>query len=84
MTAPASPRQFDMTQADTSRIAAQLTDDERLALRSLPARDRGHLPDDIWWAYYSILDQGLAESDGNFLISATPLGRDVLRALGEA
>ena len=73
-----------MTQANTSHIASRLTDDERLALRSLPARDRGHLPDDVWWAYYSILDQGLAESDGNFLISATPLGREVLRTLGEA
>lgn len=72
-----------MTQPDLSRIAAGLVGSERTALRSLPVRDRGHLPDDVWWAYHSILDQGLAESDGNFLISATSLGRKVLRLLGD-
>lgn len=64
--------------------AAELNACERKVLRSLPAYDRGHLPDDIWWAYLSILDQGLAESDGNFLIIVTPLGQEVLRTLDEA
>jgi hypothetical protein len=66
---------------DSALIAAQMTPNEKVALLSLPARDRGHLPDDAWWAYHSILDQGLATSDGNFLILATPLGEEVLRLL---
>lgn len=73
-----------MISPDPTRIATSLTANERTALYSLPTHDRGDLPDDLWWAYYSILDQGLAASDGNFLISATPLGDDVLRLLREA
>ncbi|QCP50349.1 hypothetical protein FAZ95_14930 [Trinickia violacea] len=73
-----------MNQPDPSNIAARLTANERTALRSLPAHDRGHMPDEVWWAYYSILDQGLAESDGNFQISATLLGEEVLRTLRKA
>ncbi len=65
-------------------IAAELNASERKVLRSLPAYDRGHLPDDIWWAYLSILDQRLAESDGNFLIIATARGQAVLRTLDES
>jgi hypothetical protein len=84
MTTPASQRQVGPAPADAARIALQLTHDERSALRLLPMRDRGHLPDDVWWAYYSILDQGLAKSDGNFLISITALGQEVLNSLGEA
>ena len=71
-----------MTPADLPHIAVRLTAIERSALQSLPARDRGHLPDDVWWAYHSILDEGLAQSDGNFLIFATPIGKEVLRVLG--
>lgn len=66
---------------DLERVAARLTDNERMALLSLPARDRGDMHDDLWWAYHSILDQGLATSAGDFMIVATPLGEAVLGLL---
>jgi hypothetical protein len=68
---------------DPIQVAQQLTDNERIALLSLPARDRADMPDELWWAYHSILDQGLATSQ-RFLISATPLGKAVLRLLHNA
>ena len=58
-------------------IAERLTPTERAALLSLPVHDRGDLPEEVWWAYYSILDEGLADSDGNFTIVPTPLGTAV-------
>lgn len=66
---------------DPERVAAHLTDNERAALLSLPARDRGDMHDDLWWAYHSILDQGLATSAGNFMIVATALGEAVIGLL---
>jgi hypothetical protein len=62
-------------------MAAQMSRNERAALLSLPARDRGDLPEDLWWAYYSILDQGLAMSADHDMITVTPLGEAVLRLL---
>ena len=73
-----------MTAIDASQIASQLTDGERGALLSLPVRDRGDLPDDIWWAYYSIRDAGLSTSDNDFLMVATPLGEAVRAAILQA
>lgn len=73
-----------MTNIDFSEIAARLTQHERTALRSLPVPDRGHLPDELWWAYRSILDYGLASSNGDFVLIASPLGQAVLRALESA
>ena len=67
---------------DPATIAAQLTDGERTALRSLPTRDRGHMPEELWWAYYAIMDAGLSTSAGDFLMVPTPLGEQVLRSLG--
>jgi hypothetical protein len=69
---------------DPIEVARQLTDNERIALLSLPARDRADMPDELWWAYHSILDQGLATSSERFLIVATPLGAAVLRLLHSA
>jgi hypothetical protein len=68
---------------DASTIAASLIASERRALQTLPVLDRGHLPDELWWAYVVLLDDGLAVSNGNYLISITPLGRRVLQALNE-
>jgi len=68
---------------DPSRIAAHLTPNECSVLRALPAYDRGDLPEEIWWAFHSLLDEGLAASDGRYLISTTSLGRAVLQALGD-
>jgi hypothetical protein len=69
---------------DPERLAPQITANEREALLSLPARDRGDLPEDLWWAYHSILDQGLAASTGHSMIIATPLGHAVLRVLSRS
>jgi hypothetical protein len=66
---------------DPNRVAAQMTGSERAALLSLPARDIGNLPEDLWWAYSSILDQSLAMSTGSSVIIATPLGNAVLELL---
>jgi len=66
---------------DPTAIAAELTDGERAALRSLPARDRGHMPDELWWAYYALMDAGLSTSAGDFLMVPTPLGEQVLQRL---
>lgn len=66
---------------NAEEIARQLTPGEREALLSLPARDRGDLPDDLWWAYYANLDAGLSTTDGNFLMMPTPLGHAVLAIL---
>lgn len=66
-----------------AEIAASLTSNERAALRSLPARDRGHMPDDLWWAYYTIIEAGLSESACDFLMVPTPLGVAVLAILSE-
>lgn len=65
-------------------IAAALTEGEQAALRSLPARDRGHMPDELWWAYYALFDAGLSMTAGDFLMVPTPLGEEVLRALGQS
>ena len=70
--------------ADPAAIAVALTAGERAALRSLPARDRGHMPDELWWAYYAILDAGLSTTAGNFVMVPTPLGEAVLRHLAAA
>ncbi|WP_157219350.1 hypothetical protein [Flavisphingomonas formosensis] len=67
--------------ADPAAIAVALTAGERAALRSLPARDRGHMPDELWWAYYAILDAGLSTSAGDFLMVPTALGKQVLASL---
>jgi hypothetical protein len=66
---------------DPNRVAAQMTGNERAALLSLPARDIGNLPEDLWWAYSSLLDQSLAMSTGSSVIIATPLGNAVLELL---
>jgi hypothetical protein len=72
-----------MRQFDPLSVAARLTTHEKAALASLPIHDRGHWPDELWWAYYAILDYGLATSNGDFELVASPLGEAVLRALGE-
>jgi hypothetical protein len=66
---------------DPTQVARQLTHNERAALLSLPARDGADMSDELWWAYCSILDQGLAASAGNFVLTATPLGATVLSVL---
>lgn len=66
---------------DPAELAASLTENERMALQSLPARDRGHMPDELWWAYYAIFDAGLSTTAGDFLMVPTELGEAVLRAL---
>lgn len=66
--------------ADAARLACELTRNERTALLSLPAQDRGGMPDELWWAYASLLDQGLATSE-HFRIVTTPLGEAVRRLL---
>lgn len=71
-----------MTQ-DATTLARRLTENERLALQSLPARDRGHMSEELWWAYHSIMDAGLLETAGNFLMVPTPLGQAVLDALAD-
>ncbi len=70
-----------MTDTDPATIAARLTESERAVLLSLPARDRGHMPDELWWAYYAIMDAGLSTTAGDFNMVATPLGEAVLNAL---
>jgi hypothetical protein len=75
----ATERSMDI---DAKHVAERLTRDERRALLSLPATDRGGLPDEMWWGYYAILDAGLAASAGNFRMVATPLGHAVLHHLG--
>lgn len=73
-----------MTPEHMHRIAAQLSAVERTLLQGLPATDRGHLPDAQWWGYCALLDEGLAQSDGQFGLSATALGQAVLRRLAVA
>jgi hypothetical protein len=73
-----------MKQFDPFSVAAQLTLHEKAALVSLPVHDHGHWSDELWWAYYAILDYGLATSNGDFGLVASPLGQAVVRALGEA
>jgi hypothetical protein len=68
---------------DPNRVVAQMTDNEQRALLSLPVRDTGDLSEDLWWAYSSILDQGLAMSTGRSVIVATPLGTTVLKLLSD-
>jgi hypothetical protein len=68
---------------DPHGVATQLTGNERAALLSLPARDTGGMPEGLWWAYSSILDQGLAVSTGRSLIIATPFGNAVLKLLSD-
>lgn len=70
--------------SDPALVAARLTENERKALQSLPARDRGHMPEELWWAYYAILDAGLSTTRGDFLMVPTELGEAVLRALDPA
>ena len=72
---------MQLASADPTDIAAKLTHSERRALLSLPARDRGDLPDDVWWAYYALLDAGLLMTSGDFLMVSTPLGEAVLSLL---
>ena len=72
---------MQLASADPADIAAKLTQSERGALLSLPARDRGDFPDEIWWAYYALLDSGLSTTAGDFLMVPTPLGEAVLRLL---
>ena len=70
-----------MSDLEIQKIARQLTPHEQAALVSLPAQDRGHLPDERWWAYRSIIDYGLAVSNGDFTLVASELGKAVLLAL---
>jgi len=67
-----------MTEPDPAQIAEELTTGERAALLSLPAHDRGGLSEEVWWAYYAIMDAGLMASAGDFHMIATPLGEAVL------
>ncbi|WP_156681247.1 hypothetical protein [Sphingomonas profundi] len=60
-----------------------MSESERGALLALPFRDRGHLPDEIWWAFHALLDAGLSQTDGNFSMTASPLGAAVLALLRE-
>jgi hypothetical protein len=73
-----------MTTIDPAKLASALTSAEKAALLSLPARDRGHMPEDAWWAYYAILDAGLSTNAGDFMMVATPLGEAVIRHLSTA
>ena len=61
--------------SDPAYVAIRLTENERRALRSLPAQDRGHMSEELWWAYYSLLDAGLLTTAGNFLMVPTKLVR---------
>ena len=70
-----------MSHVDPAKLANSLTSSERAALLSLPARDRGHLPEEIWWAYYAILDAGLSTTAGDFMMVPTPLGEEVKKHL---
>jgi hypothetical protein len=69
------------TSAEPANIAAGLSRSERGALLSLPARDRGDLPEEIWYAYYALVDAGLCTTAGDFLMIPTPLGEAVLGLL---
>lgn len=68
-------------QTDATDIANSLSKKERAALLSLPCYDRGHMPDDSWWVYHTLLDMGLSTTAGNFLMVRTALGDEVLRRL---
>jgi hypothetical protein len=70
-----------MNEIDPVTVARRLTVGEREVLMSLPIRDQGGLPDEIWWQYYALIDQGLSVSTGNFWMRLTPLGDAVLAEL---
>jgi hypothetical protein len=72
---------MSLTSSEPADIAAGLSRSERGALLSLPARDRGDLPDEIWYAYYALVDAGLSTTAGDFLMIPTPLGEAVLGVL---
>ena len=70
-----------MTAVDPAELAGTLTAGEKGALLSLPARDRGDMPEELWWAYYAILDAGLSMPGGDFTMVPTPLGEAVIKHL---
>lgn len=73
-----------MTTPDPARLASMLTSGEKAALLSLPARDRGDMPEEAWWIYYGLLDAGLLNTAGDFMMVATPLGEAVIAHLTAA
>jgi hypothetical protein len=73
-----------MTTADPAKLASSLTSGEKAALLSLPARDRGDMPEEAWWTYYAILDAGLSTTAGDFMMVPTPLGEAVIEHLAAA
>jgi len=73
-----------MTAVDPAELASSLTSGEKAALLSLPARDRGDMPEEAWWAYYAIFDAGLSTTAGDFMMVATPLGEAVIGHLAAA
>ena len=70
-----------MTNHSPEEIALGLTESEREALRSLPTRDRGDMPEPNWYAYHSLMDSGLMTTKGAFNMVRTALGEKVFEAL---
>jgi hypothetical protein len=75
---------WPMSEIDPATVARRLTPGERSALMSLPARDPGGLPDEVWWQYYALIDQGLSVASGNFWMRPSRLGEAVLAQLRES